>query len=142
MVLSRSAVIGACAFLAAACGSSAAPAPSAGSSGSGPAATVSASKVSLDVTFSPTDGRPARHWTLRCEPAGGNYPDPPGACVKLMKWGNIFSRPVGHVMCPMIMASAQRVTVTGTYFGKKINETIVDGGCDLSRYYKLRQVFN
>jgi hypothetical protein len=45
-------------------------------------------------------------------------------------------------MCPMIMTTAQRITVTGTYFGKKINETIVAGGCDLSRYYKLRQVFN
>ena len=42
----------------------------------------------------------------------------------------------------MIMASAQRVTVTGTYFGKKLDETIVDGGCDLSRFYKLRLVFN
>ena len=32
--------------------------------------------------------------------------------------------------------------VTGTYFGKKINETIVAGGCQLSRYYELKQVFN
>jgi len=144
-VLSRGAVVGACALLAAACGSTAA--PSASPSGSGPsgsdsAGTVSAPKVSLDVTFSPTDGHPARHWTLRCEPAGGNYPDPPGACTKLLKWGNIFAHPSGHVMCPMIMVSAQRVTVTGTYFGTKINETIVAGGCDLSRFYKLKEIFN
>ncbi|HEY2640041.1 MAG TPA: SSI family serine proteinase inhibitor [Streptosporangiaceae bacterium] len=148
VVLSRGALIAACALLAAACGSTAA--PSAGSGGSSPAgasgtpsaAAVSSSKVSLDVTFGPTAGHAAKHWTLRCEPAGGNYPDPPGACAKLLKWGDIFARPIGHVMCPMIMTTAQRITVTGTYFGKKINETIVAGGCDLSRYYKLRQVFN
>jgi hypothetical protein len=98
--------------------------------------------VALDVTFSQAYGHPARHWTLRCEPAGGNYPDPSGACARLMKWANIFSPPVGHVMCPMIMTSAQRVTVTGTYFGKRISETIVAGGCQLSRYYELKQVFN
>ena len=79
---------------------------------------------------------------LRCEPAGGNYPDPTGACVKLLKWGNIFARPSGHIMCPMIVVSAQRVTVTGTYFGKKINETIVDGSCGLPRFYKLKEIFN
>ena len=145
MVLSRGAVIGGCALLAAACGSSAAPGTGAShtsTSGSASAGTAASSKVSLAVTFSASGGRPAQHWTLRCEPTGGNYPDRAGACVKLLKWGDIFSRPIGHVMCPMIMASAQRVTVTGTYFGKKINETIVDGGCDLSRFYKLRQVFN
>ena len=145
MVLARGAVIGACGLLAAACGSSAAPttgAPHAGASGSGSATTVSSSKVSLDVTFGQTYGHPAKHWTLRCEPAGGNYPDPSGACARLIKWGNIFSPPVGHVMCPMIMVGAQRVTVTGTYFGKQISETIVAGGCQLSRYYELKQVFN
>ena len=65
-----------------------------------------------------------------------------GACARLIKWRNIFSPHVGHLMCPMIMIRAQRVTVTGTFFGKKIDETIVAGGCQLSRYYELRQVFN
>ncbi len=155
MILVRGAVIGACGLLAAACGSSVAPtasvpstgasgttAPHAGASGSGSARTVSSSKVSLNVTFSQAYGHPAKHWTLRCEPAGGNYPDPSGACARLIKWGNIFSPPIGHVMCPMIMTSAQRATVTGTYFGKQISETIVAGGCQLSRYYELKQVFN
>ncbi len=45
-------------------------------------------------------------------------------------------------MCPMIMASDQRATVTGSYFGKRIDETIINGGCDLSRFYRLKQVFN
>jgi hypothetical protein len=141
MVLSRSAVVGACALLAAACGSTAAP-TAGSSSGTGSTGTVSSSKVSLEVIFSPAGGRPARHWTLRCAPPGGNSPDPAAACAKLVRWGNLFSPPKGHVMCPMIMASAQRVTVDGTYYGKKIHETVVDGGCDLSRWYKLKQIFN
>src|SRR5260370_16365374 len=106
-------------------------APSGGSGGSSPAgaagapsaAAVSSSKVSLDVTFGPTAGHAAKHWTLRCEPAGGNFPDPPGACAKLLKWGDIFARPIGHVMCPMIMTTAHRITATGTYFADKITQT-------------------
>jgi Subtilisin inhibitor-like len=156
MFLARGAVIGACGLLAAACGSSVAPttgapgtgssgaaaAPHTGASASRSAGTASSSKVSLYVTFSRAYGHPARHWTLRCEPAGGNYPDPSGACARLSRFGNIFSPPAGHLMCPMIMTTAQRARVTGTYFGKKINETIVAGGCQLSRYYELKQVFN
>ncbi len=141
MVVSRSALIGACALLAAACGSTSA--PGSGSAGTGSASTVSSAKVSLDVSFSPAPGQIARHWTLRCEPSGGSYPRAAAACAKLIQDRNLFSPPPsGHVMCPMIMASAQKVTVDGTYFGKKVHETIVDGGCQLSRWYKLRQIFN
>jgi hypothetical protein len=45
-------------------------------------------------------------------------------------------------MCPMIMASAGRALVEGTYLGKKVRVTIVDGGCDLARWAKLKAVFN
>ncbi len=45
-------------------------------------------------------------------------------------------------MCPMIMESAARATVSGTYLGRKVHESIVDGGCDLSRWAKLKAVFH
>jgi hypothetical protein len=45
-------------------------------------------------------------------------------------------------MCPMILASAKRATFTGTWFGAKVDRTIVDGGCDLARWSKLGQVMN
>ena len=149
-IVSRCAIAAACALLVAACGSTAAPGSGAASSGTashgtasqGTASTASAAKVSLDVTLVSAGAAGARHWTLRCDPTGGSYPRAATACAELAKSAGILSPPPVHAMCPMIMASAQRVIVSGVYYGKKLRETIVDGGCDLTRWAKLRQIFN
>lgn len=154
MSLARGVAVAACALLAAACGSTAAPttgAPTAGAPGasgassnsaaSGSASTASAARVSLDVTFAASASGPATHYTLRCEPAGGTTPDPAAACSRLLAGASLFASRRGHVMCPMIMASAGRARVSGTYLGKTVRETIVDGGCDLARWAELKAVF-
>ena len=171
MVLSRCAAAAACALLAAACGSTIAPSASSGgpssagtgstgtgstgtgstgtgstgtsSTGTGSAGTTSAAKISLDVSFAGSASTPARHYTLRCEPAGGTVRDAAVACATLLKGASLFGPPARqHVMCPMMLASAGRATVTGTYLGKPEHESIADGGCDLARWTKLKQVFN
>ena len=146
-LLTRGALIAACGFVAAGCGSAAAPsstAPSGTAHGgsTSPAGTTSAAKVSLNVALTGGAGSAPKHWTLRCEPAGGNYPDPSTACTKLLKTKNLFNPYRLHVMCPMIMADARTYTVTGTFLGKNVHESIVDGGCDLTRWGELNQVFN
>jgi hypothetical protein len=149
--VSRWAAVGVCALLAAACGSTAAPGSSAagqgGSTSSSPAATASgpattaAAKISLDVVFSGSPTTAAAHYTLRCDPAGGTVTNPVSACARLMRGTSLFGPLPAHVACPMIMANAGRATLTGTYLGRPVHETVVDGGCDLSRWAKLRQVF-
>jgi hypothetical protein len=150
-LVSRSAAVGACALLAAACGSTAAPgsgaAGSGGSTSRSPAATTSgsattaAAKISLEVSFSGSPTTAAAHYTLRCDPAGGTVTNPASACTRLMKGASLFGPLPAHVECPMIMANAGRAILTGSYLGRPVHETIVDGGCDLSRWAKLRQVF-
>jgi hypothetical protein len=137
-----SAAVVAAGLLAAACGSAAAPGTS--SSGSAPASAnaAAAAKVSLDVVFSGSPTTPAAHYTLRCEPASGSVADPAAACAKLMKDSDLFGPMPARIACPMILASAGRVTVTGTYLGRHVHENLVDGGCDLGRWEKLRQVFS
>jgi hypothetical protein len=137
----RGAAAAACALLAAACGSTAAPGTASGS-GSGSAGTTAAAKIALKVTFAASPGVAARHYTLTCEPAGGSAPDAATACGKLLKSKDLFGPMPAHVMCPMIMASAGRAIVSGTYRGQKVHETVVDGGCDLNRYHQLTQIFN
>jgi len=132
----------ACALLAAACGSTAAPSTASSTGGSSSAGTTAAAKISLDVTFEASPSGPATHYTLRCEPAGGTAHDAAAACARLMTGASIFAARPGHIMCPMIEASAGRALVTGTYLGKKVHQTIVDGGCDLSRWTKLKAIFN
>lgn len=141
-ILTGGALIAACGLAAAACGSTAAPAGGAPAGGSSSAATTSAAKVSLTVTQTGGSGATAKHWTLRCEPAGGSFPDPAAACAKLTKLPTIFATSPHHVMCPMIMADARSYIVYGTFLGQKVHQSIVDGGCSLARWNQLNQIFN
>jgi hypothetical protein len=139
-LLTRGVLIAACGVLAAACGSTVAPTGSAKTSNTS-TGTTSAAKVSLDVVLQNGNGSPVSHWTLRCEPAGGTYPDAASACGKLLSEKNIFVPQPAHVMCPMIMADARSYLVYGTYLGKTVHETVVDGGCSLARWAELNQIF-
>jgi hypothetical protein len=93
------------------------------------------------VSFSGSPTTAAAHYTLRCDPAGGTVTNPAAACTRLMRGASLFGPLPAHVACPMIMVDAGRAIVTGSYLGRPVHETIVDGGCDLSRWAKLRQVF-
>jgi|HubBroStandDraft_5_1064220.scaffolds.fasta_scaffold06961_3 hypothetical protein len=139
----RGTLLAACGILAAACGSAAAPAgtPHGGGSSSS-ATTTSAAKVSLSIAVTGGQNAKAEYWTLRCEPTGGTYPDPAAACAKLLKLKTIFTPAPAHIMCPMIMADARTYLVSGTFLGKKVHESIVDGGCQLTRWSELNHVFN
>ncbi len=96
--------------------------------------------VSLDVTIYPAGMAGARHFTLLCDPGGGTVPDPAAACARLLTGPGLFAPPGGHTMCPMILAGTGRAVVRGTYLGKRVNETITDGGCDLQRWVELNRV--
>ena len=141
-ILSGGALVAACGLAAAACGSAAAPSGGSQGSGGSSASTTSAAKVSLTIVQSGGSDSTAKRWTLRCEPAGGNVPDPATACGRLLQHRTIFSPSPRHVMCPMIMADARSYIVYGTFLGQKVHQTIVDGGCDLARWSQLNQVFN
>jgi hypothetical protein len=124
-------------LLAAACGSTAAP-PTDG----GLVATNPASKAKLQVIESMPGGQ-ARHWSLRCNPAGGTMPDAAAACRLLATDATILHpRRATHIMCPMIVANARTFTITGTWHGTKLHEVVTDGGCDLRRWSMMAQIFN
>jgi Subtilisin inhibitor-like len=123
-----------CAAAATACGSAAAP--------SGAASGSTAPKVSLDIKVSGGKGGVAKNWTLQCDPAGGTHPDPAAACATLLKAKSPFAPVAKGVECPMIMVGSKTATVKGTYFGKHVDMTFTQGGCDLARWAKIGQIFN
>jgi hypothetical protein len=126
-----------CVAAATACGS--APAPS-GAAASTPAP---APKVSLEITVSATPGAPAKHWTLRCDPAGGTHPDPAAACAVLLKARSPFAPPPkGIIVCPMIRVGAKTARVKGIYFGRQIDTTLTDGGCQLAQWKRIGPIFS
>lgn len=123
-------------LLAAACGSTAAPPANGGHVATNPAA-----KAKLQVVESGPGGQ-ARHWSLRCDPAGGTMPDPAAAC-RLLATDATILHPMGatHIMCRPIMANARSFTITGTWYGTNLHEVVTDGGCDLRRWSRMAQIF-
>ncbi len=95
------------------------------------------------MTIYPADNGMPYSLTLSCDPDGGTVADPATACAQLFADpGLLEPQPVGHVTaCPMILASSGRAIVDGTYLGRRVDETIVDGGCDLQRWAELTQIF-
>ena len=128
-----------CAIVIAACGSAAAPG---GSAASGSPSASAPPKISLDIKVSHGPGTSVKHWTLRCQPAGGTDPDPARACRVLMHATNPFAPLQKGVMCPMILAGTMVATVSGTWYGKPVNVTMSQGGCWLSRWAEFGQIFN
>ena len=134
-LLGCGALLAACG-LAAACGST----PASGGTSAGP---TSAAKVSLTIVQTAGPGSVTKRFTLRCEPAGGSYPDPAAICAQLPELRSILSpQPHRHVMCPMILADARTYVVHGTLLGHKVHESIADGGCTLSRWSQLNKILN
>jgi hypothetical protein len=138
-------LLSACGVLVAACGANPAPgsAPASSSASSGThstAGTTASAKASLTiVTTAPGS---VHRWTLRCDPAGGTKPDAAAVCSELIAHKTIFQPSDVKVFCPMIMSNAPSYIIYGTWFGRPLHESIVDGGCDLSRWSQLHQIFN
>lgn len=120
-----------CAAAATACG--AAPAPA-----SSPAAP--AAKVSLHIRVTGGSGG-AANWTLQCDPTGGSHPSPAAACKVLLRAKDPFAPVPRGIMCPMIVAGTREAKVTGTYFGRHIDTTFSQGGCQEARWTKIGQIF-
>ena len=136
-VTAASALAAGLGLLAAACGSAAAPPTDTGQN-----ATNQAARAKLQVVETIPGGQ-ARHWSLRCDPAGGTMPDAAAACQLLATDATILHPLRGtHIMCPMITANARTFTITGTWSGSKLHEVVTDGGCDLRRWSKMAQIFN
>jgi hypothetical protein len=135
------------AIVVTACGSAAAPGGGSATSSS-PHATSStgagtqAARISLSVDVSHGPGTPVVHWTLRCLPAGGTHPDPAGACRVLTHAKDPFAPIPRGIMCPMIVAGTKVAAVRGTWYGRPVNVTMSQGGCWLSRWAEVGQIFN
>jgi hypothetical protein len=128
-------IAAACASAVTACGSTPAASPAAAAGGA-------AAKVSLDITVTTTPGAPAKHWTLRCDPAGGSHPDPAAACAVLLKAKAPFASPAKGIMCPMIRVGTKTAVVKGTYFGRHVDTTFMPGGCGLAEWQQIGTIFN
>jgi len=100
-----------------------------------------AAEVKLQV-IETVPGAQARHWSLRCEPAGGTMPNAAAACRSLSADATILHpvRATG-IRCATTTAKARSFTITGTWHGAKLHEVVRDGGCDVRRWSMMAQIF-
>ncbi len=126
------------------CGAQLAPGHGGGSGGKG-TTTRSSAPAKVEVTVSILNkkgGGGPSHWTLRCQPVGGTAPDPAAACKALFGVKKAITQLKKHIMCPMIMVSAEQIVLKGKLFGKPVNRVITDGGCDIGIFNSLKKTFH
>jgi len=100
----------------------------------------SAAEQSLTVVVDDGNGG-EKTWTLTCAAdgtAGGDHPDPAGACTALAALTDPF-RPVPKDMaCTMVYGGPQTATVRGRWGGKDVLATFKrTDGCEIARWNRL-----
>lgn len=92
-------------------------------------------ELTVVVRSSADDGE--RTYTLVCDPAGGDHPDPQAACRSLDRLKHPFAPVPPDTMCTEVYGGPQRATVTGTFRGEPVNaEFSRTDGCEIDRWDK------
>lgn len=103
--------------------------PSGGSNASPSGATE------LKIVVRSGQGLGKRTFTLRCDPPGGDHPDPEAACRALDALEEPFAPVPAGRACTEIYGGPQTATVTGTYRGEPVDaEFDRTNGCEISRW--------
>lgn len=100
-------------------------------------AATRAGVTELTITVKAGRGRGERTYSLRCEPAGGDHPDPEAACRLLNELKDPFAPVPADAMCTEIYGGPQTATVTGTLRGEPVNARFSrTDGCQIARWDK------
>lgn len=96
-----------------------------------------ANELTVTVTGSPVPGQNGTH-RLTCEPAGGNHPDPAGACRALASQADPFAPVPANQMCTQIYGGPATAQVTGRWRGRPVDAAFRrTDGCQTSRWDRL-----
>jgi hypothetical protein len=91
----------------------------------------------LTITVRTGRGSGEQTYTLVCDPAGGDHPDPEAACRSLSKLKDPFAPVPPDAMCTEIYGGPQTATVTGTFRGEPVDaEFSRTDGCQIARWDK------
>jgi len=96
-----------------------------------------AGTTELTITVSAGRGRGERTYSLVCDPAGGDHPDPEAACRLLRELKDPFAPVPPDAMCTEIYGGPQTATVTGRLRGEPVNARFSrTDGCQIARWDK------
>lgn len=93
--------------------------------------------ISLTIVVDPGEGV-TTSWTLTCDPAGGDHPDPATACQVLADHTAALQPVRQGVSCTQVFGGPETATVTGTYRGEAVNARFArNNGCETTRWTDL-----
>ncbi len=91
----------------------------------------------LTVVVKAGPGKAERTYTLGCDPARGDHPDPEAACRVLDELAKPFAPVPREAMCTEIYGGPQTAKVTGTFRGEQVNADFSrTNGCEIDRWDK------
>ena len=104
---------------------------------------ASSDVTALTITLVADDGVDPETYTLKCDPPGGDHPQPAEACKALAAAGAKVFEPVAKdQVCTDLYGGPQTATVKGTYKGKKVDaEFERTNGCEIDRWESLGATF-
>jgi hypothetical protein len=104
---------------------------------------ASSDVTALTITLIADDGVDPETYTLKCDPPGGDHPQPAEACKALAAAGAEVFEPVAKdQVCTDLYGGPQTATVKGTYKGKKVDaEFERTNGCEIDRWELLGATF-
>lgn len=89
----------------------------------------------LTVVVKPRPERPGVTYTLTCNPAGGDHPDPEAACEALAELDDPFAPVRSDAVCTEIYGGPQTATVAGTWNGDPVIANFSrTNGCEIARW--------
>jgi hypothetical protein len=79
-------------------------------------------------------GKPETY-TLKCDPAGGTFPDPEDACKKLDELDQPFAETPDDAICTEQFGGEQVASINGVYRDETVNTRFSrDDGCEIARW--------
>jgi len=103
----------------------------------------SSDATALTIRVVADEGADPQTYELKCDPPGGDHPQPEQACQALDAAGaKIFDPVPKDQACTDIYGGPQTATVTGTYAGDKVDATFErTNGCEIDRWEQLGTTF-
>jgi len=107
-------------------------------SGSDPGSPSPSDGTALTVVIDDGEGKRTT-WTVTCDPAGGDHPDPAAACRALAQHGAeaLPAVPPDRV-CSQQFAGPQTAALSGTWRGEAVDSRFsLRNGCEIARWKAL-----
>lgn len=106
-----------------------------------PAEPSQANRTELTIVVTGVADGP-RSWTLRCDPPGGDHPDPDAACAALeaarSEAGDPFAPVPKDQLCTQVYGGPQTARVRGWWGGASVDATFNRvNGCEVARWDRL-----